>query len=145
MLSSFLQQPVKEFLLIPFGYIQLDSPLRGKDFYFTRDHANSAISWFYKTKKNLCIDYEHQSLTGIKNKNYPYFDEYAGQICDINIRNNGLWATNIKWEESAVRRICDFPYFSPVIYWGDDDMHKLVALGPVALTADPAMREIFAD
>ncbi|GAG50251.1 unnamed protein product, partial [marine sediment metagenome] len=30
-------------------------------------------------------------------------------------------------------------YFSPVIYWTDEDCTDLVSLGPVALTNDPAM------
>jgi len=136
-------EPVEEFLLIPFGEVQVERPLSGRDFVFTPAHAESACAWFAQMGRKLAIDYEHQS-----------FDRYnvrpdglrpaAGWIGHLEVRDDGLWACDVTWTDRAreLLRSGEYRYFSPVIYWTDEDYTDVAALGPVALTNDPAMRGV---
>jgi phage I-like protein len=50
----------------------------------------------------------------------------------------------VSWTDRAkeLLRAGEYRYFSPVIYWTDEDYTDVAALGPVALTNDPAMRGV---
>jgi phage I-like protein len=60
------------------------------------------------------------------------------------MRDDGLWAVDVTWTERAAEllRNGEYRYFSPVIFWTDEDHTDVAALGPVALTNDPAMRGV---
>lgn len=135
--------PATEFLLIPFGRVEVDQALRGGSFTFTRRHAQSIMRWFESLGRSLAIDYEHQSM---KNLNWrpDALVPAAGWIGGLEIRADGLWATRIEWTESARDLIASgqYRYFSPVIYWSDEKCTDVRSLGPVALTNDPALRQI---
>lgn len=133
-------EPVSEFLLIPFGEVKLERPLAGGSFVFTRRHAESALRWFERLGRKLAIDYEHQSFDGL-NRREDGLRPAAGWIGGLEIRDDGLWATRVTWTERAreLLRRGEYRYFSPVIYWTDADYSDVAALGPVALTNDPAM------
>jgi hypothetical protein len=50
----------------------------------------------------------------------------------------------VTWTERAadLLRSGEYRYFSPVIFWTDEEHSDVAALGPVALTNDPAMRGV---
>jgi len=138
-------EPVREFLLIPFGTVEVDRPTAGRSFEFTLRHAESAKRWFDALGRKLAIDYEHQSFGGL-NTRPDGLSPAAGWIGGLEVRDDGLWAVDVTWTERAAEllRGGEYRYFSPVIFWTDEEFRDLAGLGPVALTNDPAMRGVAA-
>lgn len=136
-------EPVGEFLLVPFGDVAVERPAAGGDFTFTRRHGESAVSWFERIGRKLAIDYEHQSFDRL-NTRPDGLRPAAGWIGGLEVRDDGLWAVDVTWTRRAAEllRSGEYRYFSPVIYWVDEDFSDVAALGPVALTNDPAMRGV---
>lgn len=143
MLTKAGGEPVREFLLIPFGQVQVERPLSGRDFEFTRRHAESAITWFESLGRKLAIDYEHQSFDR-HNTRADGLRPAAGWVGGLQVRDDGLWATDVSWTPRARELLAagEYRYFSPVIFWTDEDYGDVAGLGPVALTNDPAMRGV---
>ncbi|MDX2199256.1 MAG: phage protease [Phycisphaerae bacterium] len=144
-LASDFGAPVNEFLLIPFGEVMVERPLAGRSFHFTRDHAEAATAWFAGLARPLAIDYEHQSI-GPFNTREDGLRPAAGWIGGLETRSDGLWATDVRWTARAAELIGsgEYRFFSPVIYWSDEEYSQLISLGPVALTNDPAMHGVSA-
>ncbi|MFO0840514.1 MAG: phage protease [Phycisphaerae bacterium] len=136
-------QPVTEFLLVPYGEVRVERPLSGGSFVFSERHARSAKSWFDQMGRKLAIDYEHQTFDR-HNTRDDGLRPAAGWIGALELRQDGLWATQVDWTDRAraLLRSGEYRYFSPVIYWTDEDQTDVAALGPVALTNDPAMRGV---
>ncbi|MCK4342419.1 MAG: hypothetical protein KAY37_11930 [Phycisphaerae bacterium] len=130
--------PVAEVLLIPFGHVEVDRPMSGEPFVFTR---RQAVQWFTLMGRKLAIDYEHQSLADNRNDGLK---PAAGWIGRLEVRGDGLWACEIEWTERATGLLSrgEYRYFSPVIYWAGNYGGDVGSLGPVALTNDPAMRRV---
>lgn len=133
-------EPVREFLLIPVGSVQVDRAVSGASFVFTPRHAATAKRWFDRLGRTLAIDYEHQSLTAGAGRT-DGLRPAAGWIGGLQVRPDGLWAVDVTWTPKAAEllRNGEYRYFSPVIYWTDEDHTDVAGLGPVALTNDPAM------
>lgn len=140
MLSAAGGEPVCEFLLIPFGEVRVERPVAGAGFVFTHAHAESAVRWFERMGRKLAIDYEHQSFDRL-NTRPDGLRPAAGWIGGLEIRDDGLWAVDVVWTERAAEllRNGEYRYFSPVIFWTDEDYSDVAGLGPVALTNDPAL------
>lgn len=136
-------EPAAEFLLIPFGEVKVERPVAGGSFAFTPKHAESARHWFDQMGRKLAIDYEHQSFER-HNTRPDGLRPAAGWIGRLEVRDDGLWACDVTWTDRAreLLRSGEYRYFSPVIYWTDEDYGDVAALGPVALTNDPAMRGV---
>jgi hypothetical protein len=136
-------EPLDEFLLIPFGEVQVERAAAGVSFVFEARHAESAKRWFEQIGRKLAIDYEHQSFDRY-NTRPDGLRPAAGWIGRLEIRADGLWACDVTWTDraKALLRSGEYRYFSPVIYWTDEDYSDVAALGPVALTNDPAMRGV---
>ncbi len=136
-------EPVREFLLIPYGEVVVDRPVQGGNFVFTRRHAESAAQWFEQIGRKLAIDYEHQSFDRL-NTRPDGLRPAAGWIGRLQAREDGLWAADVTWTPRAreLLRSGEYRYFSPVIYWTDAERSDVAGLGPVALTNDPAMRGV---
>lgn len=132
-----------EWLLVPFGDNNVERPLSGGSFVFTRQHAESATRWFDQLGRKLAIDYEHQSFDQL-NTRPDGLRPAAGWIGGLEVREDGLWAVDVSWTERAreLLRSGEYRYFSPVIYWTDEDHSDLAGLGPVALTNDPALHGV---
>ncbi len=136
-------EPVREFLLIPLGDVEVERPLRGGRFTFTRDHAEAALAWFERIGRKLVIDYEHQSFDAL-NGRPDGLRPAAGWIGGLSLRDDGLWATDVTWTPRAEQllRAGEYRYFSPVLFWSDAEQTQFAGLGPVALTNDPAMHGV---
>ena len=143
MLSRPGGEPLDEFLLIPFGNVQIERATAGANFVFENKHAESARRWFEQMGRKLAIDYEHQSFDRY-NTRPDGLRPAAGWIGRIEVREDGLWACDVTWTDHAkeLLRSGEYRYFSPVVYWTDEDYTDVAALGPVALTNDPAMRGV---
>jgi phage I-like protein len=92
----------------------------------------------------LVIDYEHQSLnSGFNGQPAPA----AGWIGKLELRENGVWATDIEWTEAAKQMIeaKSYRYISPVIVFDDHDPHTDSWIGcslhSIALTNTPYFRD----
>jgi hypothetical protein len=135
--------PVAEFRLIPIGEIAVERPVAGEGFVFTRAHAEAAKRWFDQLGRKLAVDYEHQSFDRC-NTRQDGLRPAAGWIGRLEVRDDGLWAVDVTWTERATELLQtgEYKYFSPVIFWTDEDHTDVAALGPVALTNDPAMRGV---
>lgn len=142
-LSTQRGEPVREFLLIPFGEVEVERPVSGDSFLFTRRHAESAVAWFERMGRKLAIDYEHQTFDRFNTRS-DGLRPAAGWIGKLEVRFDGLWASDVTWTERAneLLRSGEYRYFSPVIFWTDEDQSDVAALGPVALTNDPAMHGV---
>lgn len=136
-------EPLTEWLLIPFGQVEVEHPLAGRGFVFTAEHAESAKRWFDALGRKLAIDYEHQSFEQL-NGRADGLRPAAGWIGGLDVRDDGLWAVDVSWTDRAKSLLSggEYRYFSPVIYWTDADCTDVAALGPVALTNDPAMHGV---
>ncbi len=136
-------EPVREFLLMPFGYVEVERALAGSSFTFSRRQAAQVVAWFARTGRKLAIDYEHQSLPEYS-KRADGLSPAAGWIGRLEIRADGLWARDVHWTEQARSMLAagEYRYFSPVIHWRDESYTEIDSLGPVALTNDPAMRGV---
>jgi len=136
-------EPVNEFLLIPFGEVALERPAAGKSFVFTRQQAESAKRWMDRIGRKLAIDYEHQSFDRF-NTRQDGLRPAAGWVGGLEVREDGLWAVDVTWTDRAkeLLRSGEYRYFSPVVFWTDEERTDVAALGPVALTNDPAMRGV---
>lgn len=136
-------EPVREFLLIPFGEVGVERPVAGESFVFTPRHAESAKRWFDRMGRKLAVDYEHQTFDRYNGRR-DGLRPAAGWIGGLEIRDDGLWAVEVTWTERAAEllRSGEYRYFSPVIFWTDEDHTDVAALGPVALTNDPAMHGV---
>lgn len=132
-------KPVKEFRLAQFGRMRLDHALSGGDFDFTRLIAAQAMNWFAKVGRELAIDYQHQSLGFAKRDDG--LSPAAGWVRGLEVRDDGLWATNVEWTDKAASLLSsgEYRYYSPVFFWADDSYTNLTGMGPVALTNDPAV------
>lgn len=136
--------PVREFRMLRFGTVEPDGALLGGAFEWTRDKAEAAASWFKRRGNRLMIDYDHQSFPQF-NKRADGQAPAAGWIGGVEVRGDGLWATNVEWTDAAASalRSGEYRYFSPVIFWDKGKYGKVLrGLGPVALTNDPAMRDV---
>jgi hypothetical protein len=136
-------EPVSAFLLIPFGEVTVERPISGDSFHFTTEHARAVVEWFSRMNRKLAIDYEHQSFAQRAARS-DGLRPAAGWIGGLEVRDDGLWATDVTWTERAadLLRSGEYRYFSPVIFWADEDRLVVAALGPVALTNDPAMHGV---
>lgn len=143
MLSRPEGEPLDEFLLIPFGEVGVERAVAGGAFVFEQRHAESARRWFEQIGRKLAIDYEHQSFERY-NTRPDGLRPAAGWIGRLEVRDDGLWACDVTWTDRAkeLLRSGEYRYFSPVIYWIDEDYSDVAGLGPVALTNDPAMRGV---
>ncbi len=136
-------EPRDAWLLIPFGRVEVERPLAGRDFTFTRQLADSVKRWFDKLGRPLAIDYEHQSIAAAAQRS-DGLRPAAGWIGGLEVRPDGLWAVDVRWTDRArsLLQQREYLYFSPVIYWSNEAQTEIAALGPVALTNDPAMRGV---
>lgn len=142
-LSTSGGEPVSEFLLVPVGEVTVERALAGESFVFTHHHAESAKRWFDSIGRKLAIDYEHQTFDAF-NTRADGLRPAAGWIGGLDVRDDGLWAIDVVWTDKAreLLRSGEYRYFSPVIFWTDEDCSDVAALGPIALTNDPAMRGV---
>ncbi len=136
------REPVDAFRLIPFGPLQVEQqpPLSCT---FDRGQATELAAWFQQLGRRLAIDYEHQSF-GPLNLRPDRLSPAAGWIGGLEVRDDGLWAVEVEWTARASDLLTtgEYRYFSPVLIWADARRERIAALGPVALTNDPAMHNV---
>lgn len=116
--------------LLPRGEVPLGDgrePLRVDD-----EALAAMVAHFEARGLDLVVDYEHQSLTGLK-------APAAGWIKELAAREDGLWA-RVQWTDTARDHIAarEYRYFSPVLEL-EEKTRRPLALLQVALTNTPAI------
>lgn len=106
--------------------------------YFLDDKgADAVLRIFYKRNIDLYFDYDHKSL----DPQTPEQGKAAGWF-ELEKREDGIYAKNIKWTPQATEYIKnrEYRYFSPVIK--TDNMGNVYRLVNVALTNLPATDDL---
>lgn len=125
--------PPGEFRIFPFGQVETTKGV----FLFDREAAASVLERWREYGNRLSIDYEHQALEPVTNGPVP-----AAGWFDLEIREDGLWATNVEWTERAQALLAgrEYRYFSPAFY--TDEKGRIVELINLALTNIPATKRM---
>lgn len=120
----------KEFRIWAFG--QLDT-LKG-EFTFDQEAARRVMAEYEDYGNELSFDYEHQALKQVG-------QAPAAAWFNIELRNDGLWATNIRWTPKAEEYLAnkEYRYFSPAFLHEGGRITKLVN---IALTNIPATKNL---
>ncbi len=126
----------EKFLLLHFGSNTYTKDAKNGEFIFTAEDADSVIKEFLSRKKDLVIDFEHQSISG---KKAPA----AGWIKSLEKSAEGLLAIVKYWTKEAEEFLLNgqYRYFSPTLYFSPDGK-KVISLHSVALTNHPALHGI---
>jgi phage I-like protein len=125
--------PPGEFRIFPFGQVETTKGV----FLFDQEAAASVLSRWQEYGNRLSIDYEHQALEPVANGPVP-----AAGWFDLELREDGLWATNVEWTERAQALLAgrEYRYFSPAFY--TDKEGRIVELINLALTNIPATKRM---
>lgn len=117
------------FNVFPNGLVPIDGE---KPVFIDSQSAKNLINQFQAGKKDIVIDYEHQTLTG-------QVAPAAGWIKELDWRDDGLWA-KADWTDKARKHITDkeYRYHSPV-FLVEKGTRKIAKLHNVALTNQPKM------
>ena len=132
-------------LIIPEGNLPSELPILkyGKTdttegpYFLDEKGADSVLKIFSKRNIDLYFDYEHKSL----DPETPEQGKAAGWF-ELEKREDGIWAKNIKWTEQASEylRKREYRYFSPVLK--TDKNGNVFRLINIALTNLPATDNI---
>jgi phage I-like protein len=125
------KEPPKEFRIFGFGVVETSrGPLL-----FDQEAAALVMAAFRDQANELSIDYEHQAL-----ENPPVKAPAAGWF-SLELREDGLWATNVRWtpQADAHLRAGEYRYFSPAVEL-DPSSGRVLRLINLALTNLPATK-----
>lgn len=132
------RKPPTEVHIVPIG------EWKERGFRIVEADCADIIRNFENSGIDLVIDYEHQTLnTDWNGAPAPA----AGWISKLELRENGIWATEITWTEEAKRYIEElkYRYISPVLDFNDHDRHDDgwigASLHSVALTNTPYFKD----
>jgi cation transport regulator ChaB len=126
-------EPPREIMIFPIG--KTITTTKG-NFVLTDSGAREVMQEYISHGTDLHFDYEHLSIEPEKNAS-PELAKAAGWF-DLELRNDGLWATNIRWTDAAEKmiRAKEYRYISPAFHADENgEIHSLVN---VALTNLPA-------
>lgn len=128
-------EPPSDFRILPYGEVRFRWEGQPEMvFRLTPEHAREAVQMAAQgnTGGELRIDYEHRSETPIDNSPVP-----AAGWFNLEAREDGLYATNVRWTPKAAQMLTDreYRFFSPV-FWEDGGFIR--AVGSLALTNTPA-------
>jgi len=125
--------PPTEFLIFPYGNIDTTKGV----FTFSKENADELIEDAATFSTDVVIDYDHLSIKGEK----PGDGKAAGW-CNLELREDGLYAVNVRWTPAASELLQnkEYRYISPA-FKVDPDSNEIVSLLNVAITNIPAMKK----
>jgi phage I-like protein len=126
--------PPKEMRIFPMGMIDT---AKGP-FIFDEEAAKMCMAAYSDQGNELFFDYDHRSLSEM---GPPDSGKAAGWFL-LELRADGLWAVNIRWTPAAAAGLSagEWRYFSPAFLV--DDNRRICALINVALTNNPATKNM---
>lgn len=127
--------PPTEFRIFPLG----DFASKKGTFTFDKASGESVIAAWQEHGADLAFDYEHASLSqpGEIAEGAPAAGWFTPEV-----RDDGLYATNIKWTGRAAEYLKngEYRYFSPA-FAADPDTNRVLRLVNIALTNLPATQD----
>lgn len=126
--------PPSEFRIFCFGENDTSKGI----FTLTREDATKIVAERARQNKGeVNLDYDHLGAT------QPMIagEAKASGWCNVEIRDDGLWAVNVRWTPKAQQMLRDAEYrfFSPAF---KVEGKRIVSLGNIALVNQPAMMDI---
>ncbi len=120
-----------EFRLFAFG----ENKTSKGSFVLDRKGAESVMASYREHGVDLAIDYEHQTFRSEANGQ----PAPAAGWFQPEVRNDGLWAVNVRWTDSAAAMLSakEYRYFSPTFAVEGGRITRLL---PLALTNFPATK-----
>lgn len=129
------KQPPKEFRIFAFGTTETTHG----PYVFDQDSAKEVLADRQRRGVDTPLDYEHAS---VEVPPPPTGAPAAGWL-DLELRDDGLWAVNVRWTPRAAEylRNSEYRYFSPALRL-DPKTRRVKSLINVALTNDPATHHL---
>jgi phage I-like protein len=131
-------EPPKEFRVWEFGTVETSKG----DFLFDEESAKTLMADYKQHSgdhaQSICIDYEHMAV----NPDARAGDGKAAGWCSLELRDDGLWATDVRWTppaEAALKNK-EYRYFSPAFEVDEDN--RILTLTNIALTNIPATHKM---
>lgn len=133
-MSENARMPPETMELIRYGRNNFTIDGKSGSFDFSEEDADHVIAEFQDRRRDLVIDFEHQTLSGGE-------APAAGWIDKLEKGTNGLTAHIKYWTDAAAEylRKGEYRYFSPTLLFSD---HEVNALHSVALTNHPALHKL---
>lgn len=128
------KEPPKEFRIFAFGTTETENGA----YVFDKEAAEAVLADRARRGIDTSLDYEHASL---KDPPPPEGAPAAGWY-DLELREDGLWATNVRWTPRALEYLKngEYRYTSPAFYI-DKKTRRVTKFINIALTNDPAHRD----
>lgn len=106
-------------------------------FTLTRENAVAMVEDWTNRNTELHFDYEHGSYLGTPGQPAP-----AAAWFTLETRDDGLYATNIRWTDRAAQMVssAEYRYFSPTFNVDENDV--IIAFQNMALTNSPATHDL---
>lgn len=122
-----------EFRIFAYGKV----PTLKGDFVFTREDCAELLADRDMQNAEVEIDYEHQTYDDTPGP------KPAAGWCQLEARDDGLWAVNVRWTDTASKLLQagEYRYFSPT-FRAHSGTKEILQLANLALTNIPAMRKI---
>lgn len=129
------KEPPKEFRIFSFG----DNRSTRGTFLFDQQAAKDVLAAHKEHGAELALDYEHASLEDPA----PPAGAPAAGWYDLELRDDGLWAVNVRWTPRATEYLknAEYRYLSPA-FTADPKTRRVKRLLNVALTNLPAMHDL---
>lgn len=126
--------PPKELRIFPMGMIDTSKG----PFIFDEESAQMVMAAYRDQGNELFFDYDHRSLSD----DGPADSGKAAGWFQLELRADGLWAVNVRWTPAASAGLSagEWRYFSPAFLV--DDNRRICALVNVALTNNPATKNM---
>lgn len=123
--------PPTEILMIPMGRY---ATTKG-DFFLTPENARGIIAKLEDEGVDINMDWEHESVNGTQGRN-----DAAGWF-NVELRDDGLWAVNIKWTDDAAEALsaAKVRYISPA-FGAHPETREIMSFENCALTNRPATK-----
>jgi hypothetical protein len=128
--------PPKEFRIWAYGLVRTTKG----DSVLTKENAKSIIDFWQDKGTLLHFDYEHGTFSDAAEAGQPI---PAAGWYKLEARDDGLWAVDIEWTETAYRMIKsrEYRYYSPA-YDVDTETNQIVGYHNGAITNYPATKNI---
>lgn len=132
--------PPSEFRIFAFGRFESSQG----PFEFTQDSAREVMEAYRLKGTAMSADYEHRALHAAYSGDGV---APAAAWFSLEVREDGLWAVNVKWTPRAAKYLTEreYRYFSPAfeaVDQGEDMPPRVKRLVNVALTNLPATRDM---
>lgn len=129
------QEPPGEHRIFPLGRVEARfDDGRELSFEFDRAAAERVMEVYRRRGHDLTIDYNHQQYLGDGDDRVR---RSAGSF-ELELRDDGLWMTNIRWTDDAAAYIRrrEYRYISPAFLL--DETRRVIEVLNVALVPNPA-------